>query len=451
MKAEQHRIRKLARLFFFSFVVLEVMLYAPNASAAGKIGNPSGASTPKQPSQSLGTQGADQPGETGQVSSSGTALGPSGETAGTIPAAPALSQSVGTVLNPDAERDLDFTNMNTVVPSALSLLAIFLALWALFKRPRYSSDYDEPFHGKGKNGGGRPRKNESRHDEIVIVRRKADVLDSSLAALHERVVRLDIEFRKFASSHQMSGGPVPAGNGVQKPKIGERAAQMHHQPQQPPIMGAGPANRQGNGVVNDRFYPSGQVQNHEPLSVADQGSPQLTAQPPSQSSVGSVPEPTGIAAQAQGEPGSNVDWLAGGVLKEFAAGESTEPRETLPPQPPPPPPPPPPPSVGYASLPEKDGTFKTLTEKQDWESLYRLRFQGDSATASIAWVDMCDNPEKFKTAMAAPAIYLIPVCDYNSNPLPSATAIVVIHKGLAERKSQDDRWKIRDKLDIEFR
>lgn len=105
----------------------------------------------------------------------------------------------------------------------------------------------------------------------------------------------------------------------------------------------------------------------------------------------------------------------------------------------------------YASLPERDGTFKNLTEKQEWDSLYTLRLEGDASTATFARVDMCSNPEQFKTAIGAPALYLNPVCDYNANPPSTALEIVVTHSGSAERKSDGERWKIREKLRIDFR
>jgi hypothetical protein len=117
-----------------------------------------------------------------------------------------------------------------------------------------------------------------------------------------------------------------------------------------------------------------------------------------------------------------------------------------------PPPPPPPLSIYYATVPERDGTFKWLKDRQDWDSLYKLRLVGDPATATSALVDICDNPEMFKTALGTPQLYLNPVCDYSCNPTSNASKIKVIRPGRVERRSPADRWKIVEdhKLQIEF-
>jgi hypothetical protein len=110
------------------------------------------------------------------------------------------------------------------------------------------------------------------------------------------------------------------------------------------------------------------------------------------------------------------------------------------------------PSTHYVSVPEKDGTFKNLKEKQEWDSLYVLRTIGDSANATKATLDMCNNPDMFKTAIGTPQLYLNPVCDYSSNPPSNASKISVINKGIVERKSLSELWKIVEdqKLKIKF-
>jgi hypothetical protein len=105
----------------------------------------------------------------------------------------------------------------------------------------------------------------------------------------------------------------------------------------------------------------------------------------------------------------------------------------------------------YAPMPEKEGTFMNLTERQDWDSLYWLGLDGDPSTATSAFVDVCENPEKFKTAIAAPRWYLNPVCDYVGDLPASASVIKVVRRGRAERDSVAGRWRIREKLQVEFR
>jgi hypothetical protein len=108
-------------------------------------------------------------------------------------------------------------------------------------------------------------------------------------------------------------------------------------------------------------------------------------------------------------------------------------------------------TVYYTSLPDRDGTFKNLKKKQEWDSLYMLRPVGDPANATKATVNMCNNPDTFKAALEAPRLYLIPVCDYDRYPPSIASEIIVVRHGIAERASPGGSWKIKEKLQIDFK
>jgi hypothetical protein len=113
---------------------------------------------------------------------------------------------------------------------------------------------------------------------------------------------------------------------------------------------------------------------------------------------------------------------------------------------------PPPPMVYFASVPEEDGSFKELKEREEYDALYKLTLEGPPATATTAMVDLCKNPDSFKAAIQLPSRYLSPVCIYDANPAKGASGIEQDRSGRAERTGPGQRWKIREneKLRIRF-
>jgi hypothetical protein len=63
-------------------------------------------------------------------------------------------------------------------------------------------------------------------------------------------------------------------------------------------------------------------------------------------------------------------------------------------------------------------------------------------------VEIFSNSDRFEAAIKAAQQYLSPVCDYQSNPQPSARRIHQLSPGKAMREGQ--AWKIVEKLQIEF-
>jgi hypothetical protein len=108
------------------------------------------------------------------------------------------------------------------------------------------------------------------------------------------------------------------------------------------------------------------------------------------------------------------------------------------------------PLVYFALPPEEDGSLGELKERQDWETLYRLTLDGPPETASTATIELCTTSDRIPAALQAPNRYLSPVCTYSANPAKGAVGIKVVSPGKVERKPPEQRWRIRDKIQIEF-
>jgi hypothetical protein len=98
----------------------------------------------------------------------------------------------------------------------------------------------------------------------------------------------------------------------------------------------------------------------------------------------------------------------------------------------------------YASTVQEDGAFLDIWEKEQWDSLYRLRLEGDPTKATSALVDICDSPGIMKRAIQNPDVYLRPVCRYDYNPPFQASKIVLKEAGRAERQGHGLKWIIRE-------
>jgi len=111
-----------------------------------------------------------------------------------------------------------------------------------------------------------------------------------------------------------------------------------------------------------------------------------------------------------------------------------------------------PPKVYFASVPEEDGSFKDLKEREEYDALYKLTLDGSPAQATSATVDLCPHSDGVKAAIQLPNRYLSPVCVYDANPLAGDSGIIQEHPGRAERSGPGQRWKIKDneKLRIRF-
>jgi hypothetical protein len=123
------------------------------------------------------------------------------------------------------------------------------------------------------------------------------------------------------------------------------------------------------------------------------------------------------------------------------------------PAPPPPAPPPvlPPPLALFAPWPTDDGAFENLDDREEYGSLFKLTLDGSAETATSAKVELCDNPDRQKSVIPNHDMYLSPVCNYEQTPAKNAQRIIVKRPGRAVRKEPGQLWRIKDKLQIEFR
>lgn len=112
-----------------------------------------------------------------------------------------------------------------------------------------------------------------------------------------------------------------------------------------------------------------------------------------------------------------------------------------------------PPTLYFASVPEEDGSFKDLKEREEYDALYKLTLHGSPEQATSATVDLCLGSDGVKAAIQLPNRYLSPVCSYDANPQQGDSGIIQDRPGRAERSGPGQRWRIKDneKLRIRFR